>query len=102
TAAPPAISPLSLHDALPISLRTRGNHLMPMSTLVPRYTAEEVPTLPRRPSALRGHPGRAGRDAGPRHRPSARRARAGPPAPGVRSEEHTSELQSLAYLVCRL
>src|SRR5687767_15304987 len=23
-------------------------------------------------------------------------------APGVRSEEHTSELQSLAYLVCRL
>src|SRR2546423_3938392 len=25
-----------------------------------------------------------------------------PPAPSVRSEEHTSELQSLAYLVCRL
>src|SRR2546425_7115180 len=25
-----------------------------------------------------------------------------PPAPGCRSEEHTSELQSLAYLVCRL
>src|SRR2546425_5476970 len=24
------------------------------------------------------------------------------PDPGVRSEEHTSELQSLAYLVCRL
>src|SRR2546425_8433549 len=24
------------------------------------------------------------------------------PAPAVRSEEHTSELQSLAYLVCRL
>src|SRR5229473_4959417 len=29
----------------------------------------------------------------------ARRAKAGP---GPRSEEHTSELQSLAYLVCRL
>src|SRR2546425_7756265 len=25
-----------------------------------------------------------------------------PAAPGPRSEEHTSELQSLAYLVCRL
>src|SRR2546425_1306243 len=25
-----------------------------------------------------------------------------PGLPGVRSEEHTSELQSLAYLVCRL
>src|SRR5687767_15993597 len=25
-----------------------------------------------------------------------------PPPPRVRSEEHTSELQSLAYLVCRL
>src|SRR5205823_8137433 len=25
-----------------------------------------------------------------------------PPFPGPRSEEHTSELQSLAYLVCRL
>src|SRR5205823_14562624 len=27
---------------------------------------------------------------------------AGGAAPGTRSEEHTSELQSLAYLVCRL
>src|SRR2546425_2614091 len=27
---------------------------------------------------------------------------AGPANPGDRSEEHTSELQSLAYLVCRL
>src|SRR5687767_15717137 len=30
------------------------------------------------------------------------RALALPRAAGVRSEEHTSELQSLAYLVCRL
>src|SRR2546425_2508119 len=28
--------------------------------------------------------------------------RPGPTVPGARSEEHTSELQSLAYLVCRL
>src|SRR2546425_12748308 len=36
--------------------------------------------------------------------PSARAQRDLPPAPraGTRSEEHTSELQSLAYLVCRL
>src|SRR2546425_7000314 len=35
-------------------------------------------------------------DARPHARP------AYPPAGGERSEEHTSELQSLAYLVCRL
>src|SRR6266545_7612362 len=35
-----------------------------------------------------------------RCRPSGRRIRRPRPAP--RSEEHTSELQSLAYLVCRL
>src|SRR5687767_15525399 len=34
-------------------------------------------------------------------RPGARRARGVHAAP-LRSEEHTSELQSLAYLVCRL
>src|SRR5436853_1472426 len=34
----------SAHADLP--LRTRGNHLMPMSTLVPRYTAEEVRRFP--------------------------------------------------------
>src|SRR3989441_2436557 len=37
---------------------------------------------------LRPHPGDRGRVRGPPH--------------GDRSEEHTSELQSLAYLVCRL
>src|SRR5687767_15602721 len=41
----------------------------------------------------RGAGGRRGR-GGPRGRPSRRAA--------ARSEEHTSELQSLAYLVCRL
>src|SRR3989441_855690 len=68
---------LSLHDALPISFRRAA--------------------------------GRGGRRARPRARPLGRgdraglrgwgRARAGG---GARSEEHTSELQSLAYLVCRL
>src|SRR2546423_10024777 len=34
--------------------------------------------------------------------PRRRRRGVGAEARGVRSEEHTSELQSLAYLVCRL
>src|SRR5205823_11910337 len=39
-------------------------------------------------------PGRARADGGRRHRR--------PPSARARSEEHTSELQSLAYFVCRL
>src|SRR5690606_41648121 len=35
-------------------------------------------------------------------RPGARRAREGPRPPALRSEEHTSELQSRENLVCRL
>src|SRR2546425_2629155 len=34
--------------------------------------------------------------------PVSMRRSASSPLPAVRSEEHTSELQSLAYLVCRL
>src|SRR2546425_7510015 len=72
--APTEIYPLSLHDALPIS-RSR---------------------LHRRDRVVQGlpcgavaDPGRGIRHLGGRDRPE-------------RSEEHTSELQSLAYLVCRL
>src|SRR5687767_15619369 len=78
------ISTLSLHDALPISA-------------VPR------PAAPRRPRRHVAVP------CGERLR---RRPRKGPRPPTgpsrrhrrgrERSEEHTSELQSLAYLVCRL
>src|SRR3712207_7965688 len=67
---------LSLHDALPISLRRQGRPLR------------------HRPSALwRSRP-----------RPSAPPAAWQPvPLRGFsRSEEHTSELQSRQYLVCRL
>src|SRR5687767_15461377 len=56
----------------------------PRSTLFP-YT-----TLFRSGARLRG-----GADGGHRHRGARHRPRG-------RSEEHTSELQSLAYLVCRL
>src|SRR6266545_7345261 len=38
----------------------------------------------------------------PRRLPRVAQHAAGPAAKGRRSEEHTSELQSLAYLVCRL
>src|SRR5687767_15530399 len=71
---------LSLHDALPISGSSRGE-----DTADARFTVAEDLVLCV-----------VGKDAGkPRHRAQDRRD------PG-RSEEHTSELQSLAYLVCRL
>src|SRR3712207_9358828 len=73
---------LSLHDALPICARADGA------------------------GRSRG-PGRRGRDAGVRLLPR-RASRVQPPRDGRvthrsrRSEEHTSELQSRQYLVCRL
>src|SRR2546425_6423575 len=57
----------------------------PRSTLFPYTTLF-------RSAACRGATSRA----------RARRASPGSAAPRGRSEEHTSELQSLAYLVCRL
>src|SRR3712207_8828364 len=66
---------LSLHDALPISVRER----------------------PRRRAHLVHRPGDHAHDHRARRgRRAARRGRA------RRSEEHTSELQSRQYLVCRL
>src|SRR5205823_7041214 len=86
------IYPLSLHDALPISRRARAN----------RYGRVAVVLRDQR---LR----RDSRDqrvfAGDDRTPSRlhRQHRLdGRPGAADRSEEHTSELQSLAYLVCRL
>src|SRR3712207_7393357 len=67
---------LSLHDALPISC----------SWACPRRTARSQPTYTGRDSSG-STPGRS---------PTRHRGR------GARSEEHTSELQSRQYLVCRL
>src|SRR5438093_8431222 len=64
---PPSSTPLSLHDALPIS-------------------AGHVHVVP----------------AGVHHADGLPIAAAGQGLAGVRSEEHTSELQSLTNLVCRL
>src|SRR3712207_7692956 len=78
---------LSLHDALPISWaakprpRPRCWHSMPMATREPRIAAA--------------------RGRSPDHEEPWKwfdSPRSGPP----RSEEHTSELQSRQYLVCRL
>src|SRR2546425_3422683 len=67
----------------------------PRSTLFP-YT-----TLFRSSSLARSRPSCRGADS--RRRPSRRGERAPcDDADRSRSEEHTSELQSLAYLVCRL
>src|SRR3712207_9527666 len=73
------ISPLSLHDALPISP-------------FPPPPPPPLPLLPPRDDL---------RDEAPPERPplEARREAVDPPP---RSEEHTSELQSRQYLVCRL
>src|SRR5687767_15558680 len=83
---------LSLHDALPICPRS------------PRRAG--------RPAARASPPGRAGsrtgrRPAGPREGRASRTTpfhlrRCERAVARSRSEEHTSELQSLAYLVCRL
>src|SRR3712207_8305443 len=75
---------LSLHDALPISAH-------------PRRSPGSSPAAgdPCRPSA-RGSP----RWLPPCPAPGRDRWRRSPP--GARSEEHTSELQSRQYLVCRL
>src|SRR5262249_61721695 len=76
--APPHIYTLSLHDALPISARLARDGVHPV--VRGRWAA-----------------------AGPVGRPGA--AELGPGGgrrPVERSEEHTSELQSLTNLVCRL
>src|SRR3989441_8924096 len=80
---------LSLHDALPISpARSRK------PPILSRFVRERVLT-----SALRRH------SLGPMT-PAPRRLTLHNPRSSCggtsRSEEHTSELQSLAYLVCRL
>src|SRR5205823_14083836 len=71
--APTATYTLSLHDALPICPLHGVLHLRG----------------PSRRDRIRGHAAGRRRDQHRQHG-------------GGRSEEHTSELQSLAYLVCRL
>src|SRR5205823_14809890 len=81
TSATTHFSTLSLHDALPIS------HAAPL----PLFRSRAVSV---QPSVSRPCPPRADNGLQSDRRCSSPSSK--------RSEEHTSELQSLAYLVCRL
>src|SRR5438046_9939046 len=85
TPALPEISTLSLHDALPISARHRDGP--------DACVRADGPVA--QPSGLRA-------DHGTAHRHGVGDRLRGRPADHPRSEEHTSELQSLTNLVCRL
>src|SRR5205814_10672826 len=87
--APTQIYTLSLHDALPIS--SPG---CPFSAENPKSPSRATSAAPRftTPPAKE-----SGAKSGPTTATSA-----GSRARGARSEEHTSELQSLRHLVCRL
>src|SRR5690242_21411333 len=76
--APTEIYTLSLHDALPISF------------------------LPTARSSKARRPSTRARSRENRRPSFANRAAISPRSPAVRSEEHTSELQSHVNLVCRL
>src|SRR3712207_8582431 len=82
---------LSLHDALPISSR-KYRAVSPMPVLRSGRAWPAPRCRPRRPVADR---------SGSARRPGPRRENAGG-GRARRSEEHTSELQSRQYLVCRL
>src|SRR5947209_14362126 len=82
--APPGIYTLSLHDALPISLTTTKNSSATLTSAIAPFSAgcwRATPISPSRSSATRSDR---------------------TPDCQTRSEEHTSELQSRQYLVCRL
>src|SRR3712207_8754389 len=75
----------------------------PRSTLFPYTTLFRSPSPARRRTAVRARPRPALGAAGRRGRDGRARARGGGgPLRARRSEEHTSELQSRQYLVCRL
>src|SRR5262249_59660484 len=85
TTSPTEISPLSLHDALPICSRIS---LCPSTCQRQRGTARSS-WLGRAMTTFEKRASQIG-------------ATSPPPAELGRSEEHTSELQSLTNLVCRL
>src|SRR5205823_12439530 len=99
TTPPPApIHTLSLHDALPISMPPRESRPPEAIHFMLRFSVPETRPL------------RSSRGLATTLPSFLRRLQLPVPlgtgspaaAPPARSEEHTSELQSLAYLVCRL
>src|SRR5262245_62825333 len=91
---PPATYTLSLHDALPIS-STR------CSVKCARRGTCSRKERQRSGFAITHRPTQTGRSFG-RHQDVTTSHRMCLPARTWRSEEHTSELQSLRHLVCRL
>src|SRR2546425_1644203 len=87
---PPRSTPLSLHDALPIWF-----HLEHHAVLA--RLREDGRDQPLAEGVVEGDVDGCGRDAEPPRGIAVDRNKR-----LQRSEEHTSELQSLAYLVCRL
>src|SRR5205814_9603160 len=87
---PPQLYTLSLHDALPISDRCGGGRARRDDRRAARTRDRDRVDRAHRARARAG--GRAARLHGPGERDRGRN----------RSEEHTSELQSLRHLVCRL
>src|SRR5207253_6436970 len=90
--APPAPYTLSLHDALPISTSSPSGRSL--------FTIEAI-------SCSDDPPGRSVLPTEPANKTSPTNtlrswASNSTTWPGVRSEEHTSELQSRGHLVCRL
>src|SRR5205823_13372586 len=101
--APPSpTSPLSLHDALPIyrpatgrtSRRSRSFETRVVQGVVSRAERVADSAFAFAHGGGTGDVTGGGEDSG--------RLEVALGVVGVRSEEHTSELQSLAYLLCRL
>src|SRR5436853_606247 len=92
----------SLHDALPICL-VHGRALPDHRCARSRQDAADSHAVGDSRSQLQAHPVHARPDAGRhhRHRDPRRVLRHARAALRPRSEEHTSELQSLRHLVCR-
>src|SRR3712207_7694539 len=74
----------------------------PRSTLFPYTTLFRSPRQTPAPRLRRTDAGRASAGQRQERRESTTHARASRPGSASRSEEHTSELQSRQYLVCRL
>src|SRR5690606_42092321 len=97
---PTSIGPLSLHDALPISAECgcsaagRCRMVLQGDPARKRFAKSRADTL--RPIAI------ASRHPGPGPGPGPGPASGKDQAVIIRSEEHTSELQSRENLVCRL
>src|SRR5262249_56447298 len=96
---PPQLLPLSLHDALPIFCRWAPCARHAASRMrTSRSSAEAVESREFLPSTRKGNSVLPE----PTRRRSWPNESSPPKRPWKRSEEHTSELQSLTNLVCRL